>query len=143
MAQMVYDPETGAMIDKYDLYLKKKAAERMAMESGIEDMSGAPGPGVVESGGATAKQLNPDAKVAELQGATAKQEGIGSLATTAGMATANPYLTGAGLGLQALSMVQKQKNAQAAQQYQAEIQKYNARQQAIARMAQLGQSLKA
>lgn len=63
--------------------------------------------------------------------------------TGAGAATANPYLVGAGLGLTALSSITKGKNARAAQEYEAEIQKYNQRQQAIARMAQIGQGLKA
>lgn len=92
-----------------------------------------------------AESVDASKAVSELQGATGKQQDAAGMLTAAGAipSPASPYLVGAGLGLQALSMAQKQKNEQAAQKYQAEVQKYNARQAAIARMAQLGQSLKA
>lgn len=65
MAELVYDPETGKMISKYDLFIKNKMAKQVLgreMASGgvldesgdmteeIADESGGIAPGVVESG---------------------------------------------------------------------------------------------
>ena len=67
----------------------------------------------------------------------------GSGMTSMGMATASPYLVGAGLSVQALSSIQKGKNQREQNKYLAKVQQYNQRQDAISKMAQLGQSLKA
>jgi hypothetical protein len=67
----------------------------------------------------------------------------GMLGVGAKAGAANPYLLGAGLGISALSSIQKGKNQREQQKYQAELEKYNQRQQAIARMAQISQGLKA
>ena len=67
----------------------------------------------------------------------------GSGMTSAGMMSANPYLVGAGLGVTALSSIQKGKNQREQNRYLAEVQKYNAKQSAIEKMAQIGQGLKA
>jgi hypothetical protein len=71
------------------------------------------------------------------------EDALASGLTGAGMATMNPYLVGAGLGLTAMSSISKGKNARAAQEYESEVQKYQQRQSAIQRMAELGRGLKA
>ena len=63
--------------------------------------------------------------------------------TSAGMMKANPYLLGAGLGLSTISAVNKNKQEQAMNRYKAEVQKVNARQQAINNLASIGRGLKA
>lgn len=70
-------------------------------------------------------------------------DAAGSGMTSAGAASANPYLVAAGLGVSALSSIQKGKNQREQNRYAAEMQKYNARQSAINKMAQLGAGLKA
>lgn len=67
----------------------------------------------------------------------------GSGMTSAGMMSGQPWLVGAGLGVTALSSIQKGKNQREQNRYLAEVQKYNARQSAIQKMAQIGQGLKA
>lgn len=67
----------------------------------------------------------------------------GSGLMAGGAATANPYLVGAGLGLTAMSSITKGKNARSQQEYEAEVIKYNQRQAAIQRMAEIGKGLKA
>lgn len=67
----------------------------------------------------------------------------GSGMTSAGMMSANPYLVGAGLGVTALSSIQKGKNQREQNRYLAEMQKYQARQSSIEKMAQISQGLKA
>lgn len=73
-----------------------------------------------------------------------KMSKIGSMAATAGAipSPASPYLLGAGLGLQAMGMVQQGKQADRDAKYRAEVQKANARQAALDRLTQVGQSLK-
>lgn len=73
-----------------------------------------------------------------------KMSKIGSMAATAGAipSPASPYLLGAGLGLQAIGMVQQGKQADRDAKYRAEVQKANARQAALDRLTQVGQSLK-
>ena len=105
---------------------------------GVEDLSGEMQPGVVASGAATPAQMqqNTPAPTSELSQ-------LGSLATTGGAATANPYIAGAGLALQTAGMIQQAKQNQRNAQYTAEVNRVNARQQAINNMAQIGQGLKA
>jgi len=73
-----------------------------------------------------------------------KMSKIGSMAATAGAipSPASPYLMGAGLGLQAIGMVQQGKQADRDAKYRAEVQKANARQAALDKLTQVGQSLK-
>ena len=59
------------------------------------------------------------------------------------MASGEPIAMGAGMGLLALSSVNKAKQARAESRYLAEIRKQQARQEAINKMAQIGQNLKA
>lgn len=59
------------------------------------------------------------------------------------MASGNPYAMAAGLGLSAANSIVKGRNERAQQRYQAELEKINQRQQAISKMAQIGQGLRA
>ena len=55
----------------------------------------------------------------------------------------NPYAMGAGMALQTASAIKKGQNQRNQQRYLAEVEKANARQTAINKMAQIGQGLKA
>ena len=77
-----------------------------------------------------------------VSGGSAMDVGAGGL-TAAGMYSAQPWLVGAGLGLSALSSIQKGKNQREQNRYLAEVQKYEQRQNAYNKLAQLGQGLKA
>lgn len=68
---------------------------------------------------------------------------VGYGLTSAGMMSAQPWLVGAGLGVSALSSIQKGKNQREQNRYLAEMEKYTARQEAISKMAQIGAGLKA
>jgi len=59
------------------------------------------------------------------------------------MASGNPYAMAAGLGLSAANSIVKGRNERAQQRYEAELKKVNERQNAIAKMAQIGQGLRA
>jgi len=72
-----------------------------------------------------------------------KATALGGGLTTAGMATGNPWLMGAGLALSTASSIKQGQNQRAQQRYQAEIKKLQDRQDAINRLAQIGQGLKA
>lgn len=67
---------------------------------------------------------------------------LAKLMQAGGAAGANPYVAGAGVGLQALSMIQQGRQQERMNEYQNKVQKYNARQQALAQLAQIGQNLK-
>jgi hypothetical protein len=72
--------------------------------------------------GAGAKALQDPTMASQAQTNQASSlSNIGGAATTAGMASANPYLAGAGLTLQAIGMVDNAKR----QQEQAKIDAYN------------------
>jgi hypothetical protein len=68
---------------------------------------------------------------------------VAGVTTTSGAASGNPELAAAGLGLQAAGMIQQAKQAQRNAKYTAEVNKVNARQDAINKMAQVGQGLRA
>ncbi len=68
---------------------------------------------------------------------------LGAGLTAAGTATANPYLIGAGLVLSSAASINKSKNDRQQNRDLAEMQKYQARQQAIQNMASIGANLKA
>jgi hypothetical protein len=71
-----------------------------------------------------------------------KAQALGGGLTTMGMATANPWLVGGGLALSTAGAIKEGQNKRAQEQYQAEVQKLQDRQDAINRMAQIGQGLK-
>jgi hypothetical protein len=81
-----------------------------------------------------------------IQGMTQGQDkatALGGGLTTMGAATANPWLMGAGLALSTAGSIKQGQNQRAQQRYQAEIKKLQDRQDAINRLAQIGQGLKA
>lgn len=152
----IYDPATGEMISPYDEQYKTRLSSDMSFYSGVKDKSGAIEPGVVESGQVDSLAPAADSASASKGGMAAAAdvsktmqaggspiEMAGSGMTAAGMATANPYLVAAGLGTSAASSIMKGKNQREQNQYLAEVQKYNQRQNAINRMAQISQNLKA
>ena len=59
------------------------------------------------------------------------------------MMSKNPYMMGAGLGLKTLSAIGQKKQEQKQREYQAKVAAINARRDAINRLAQIGQSLRA
>jgi hypothetical protein len=76
-------------------------------------------------------------------GQTAIQGGnIEDVAAAGLMAAPNPKAKAAGLALMALSSVNKQKQQNQINKYNAEVARIKARQEAINRMAQIGQSLR-
>lgn len=103
-----------------------------------EDLSGSIGKGVVESGKISPEQM----AISPSQNPSAAS-GIGSKATQVGAMTGQPELMAAGLALQTMGGIQDRAQQQRNASYQAEVAKINARQQAIARMAQIGAGLKA
>lgn len=90
------------------------------------------------------------AQPVKMEAPSAKEGGISKLSKNAGLLSAagsipspaSPYLLGAGLGLQAMGMIQQGKQADRDAKYRAEVQKANARQEALNRLSQIGQSLK-
>ena len=162
MARMVFDPETGQMIDEYTLYFKKKkaadAAKNAMSSGGITDESGAIPAGQVESGkmsqedfmkksyeeGGLNEGLNKSTTSTDLtnSGMAAGQTAIQDVAAAGLMAAPHPAAKAAGLGLMALSSVNKQKQQNKINKYNAEVARIKARQEAINRMAQIGQSLR-
>ena len=96
------------------------------------------------------------APVAPAKELTGKEKGIGAAAQTAAqgggamdiiqqglMASGHPAAMGAGLGLAAANAIVQGRNKRAQERYDAEVKKINARQEAINKMAQLGQGLRA
>ena len=71
-----------------------------------------------------------------------KAQSLGGGLSTMGMATANPALVAGGLALSTAGAIKKGQNDRAQLQYQAEVQKLQDRQDAINRMAQIGQGLR-
>jgi hypothetical protein len=86
-----------------------------------------------------------DKKAGAVEGAkTLAGGGKASDAAAAGLiATGNPYAIGAGLALSTYSGIQKKKQEQKQNKYVAELQKAEARRDALNRLSQIGQSLKA
>lgn len=103
-----------------------------------EDLSGPIGEGVVESGKISPQQM----AISPTQNPSAAS-GAGSKVMAAGAITGQPELMAAGLALQTMGEIQNRAQQQKNASYQAEVAKINARQQAIARMAQIGAGLKA
>ena len=65
------------------------------------------------------------------------------VASTGLMASGHPYAVGAGLALQTINTINKRKQQQEQNRYIAELQKVQARQEAINKLAQIGQNLRA
>lgn len=86
-----------------------------------------------------------DYKAGGLKGAeTLAKGGSGTDAAAAAlMATGNPYAIAAGLGLTTLSTIEKKKQANKETKYKQEVAKAEARRDAINRLSQIGQGLKA
>jgi uncharacterized protein YjbJ (UPF0337 family) len=103
-----------------------------------EDLSGSIEKGVVESGKISPQQM----AISPTQNPSAAS-GAGSKVMAAGAMTGQPELMAAGLALQTMGGIQDRAQQQRNASYQAEVAKINARQQAIARMAQIGAGLKA
>lgn len=104
-----------------------------------EDLSGPIGEGVVESGKMSPEQM----AISPTQNNGGNISGMGSKATKVGAMTGQPELMAAGLALQTMGGIQDRAQNQRNAQYQAEVAKINARQNAINRMAQIGAGLKA
>lgn len=104
-----------------------------------EDLSGPIGEGVVESGKISPQQMD----ISPTQNNGGNIAGIGRKATQVGAMTGQPELMAAGMVLQTMGGIQDRAQNQRNAQYQAEVAKINARQNAINRMAQIGAGLKA
>ena len=136
---------------------------RLAQESslgGVEDLSGPIGEGKAQTNWLGQSNLTQNDAL-EAQNTSVGSEGsAGSGAMAAGktiaqggapedavaqglMMSGNPYAMGAGLALQTASGIKKGQNARAQQRYEAEVERVNARQNAINKMAQIGQGLRA
>ena len=78
-------------------------------------------------------------------GANSTQESADMLKLLAklGAGGANPWVAGAGLGLQAIGMIQQGKQREREMEYQNKLAQYNARQRQLENLAEIGRSLKA
>ena len=103
-----------------------------------EDLSGPLGEGVVAS-----KQISPEQMTVSPSQNPSTASNLGGKATSVGAMTGQPELMAAGLALQTMGGIQDRAQNQRNAQYQAEVAKINARQNAINRMAQIGAGLKA
>jgi len=125
----------------YDEYLQnKEAKKRLASEiesGGILDESGPIPSGVVESKKMSQSEF--DAASRQPGGANA---GLNTAADAA-MMFGGPKGMAIGLGLKTLQSVNQAKQQQRMNKYNAEVQRIQARQDAINRLAQIGQGLKA
>lgn len=143
--------------DRYDNYFLKKKMQ----SEGVEDLSGPMQDGVaktdwlgnsnltqndnVVSSNEASVGKTPDSKSAATAGAQALAQGGNAMdaGSAALMASGNPYAIGAGLGLTTISTINKNRQQQDQNRYLAEVQRVKARQDAIDRLAQIGQNLKA
>ena len=140
-----------------------KSFEDIGGMGGVVDLSGPIEPGVVESGKMTQNQFDvaskqeggANAALNNTSGMDYKAGGIGAAATLAKggsvgdalgtglVSTGNPYAVGAGLGLMALSSIQKAKQEQKQEEYKNKLAQVEARRSAIDRLAQIGQGMRA
>jgi hypothetical protein len=123
-------------------YVEKLKAMSAPKAQPMEEAQAEPTPGK-EAASGDGGAAGAKAVAESMKSGTDEAGAAGSGLMAIGGATANPYLVGAGLGLTAMSQISAGKNKRAAQEYESEIQKYNQRQAAIARMAQIGSGLKA
>ena len=103
------------------------------------DESGPIEKGVVESGKISPEQM----AISPTQNNGGNISGIGGKATQIGAVSGQPELMVAGKVLETMGGIQDRAQNQRNSVYQAEVAKINARQQAIARMYQIGAGLKA
>lgn len=150
MAKLSSDTAQGMGPDAFNEYYKQKMQERLASDASaygqmpVQDLSGPIEEGVVGSGKATSEQLQAARTPAGQQPPAANTTAqLAGALTTAGAATAQPELVAAGLALQTAGMIQQGKTNQENAKYVAEVNKINARQNAIDKMSQIGQGLRA
>lgn len=121
-----FNPTTGQMEfvpEKIDFSGSNPYAEQKATEPAIQT----PATKQLEAGTATKDS---------------KTDLLAKLLTGAGAASANPYIAGAGLVLQAAATIQDDKRQAAMDIYNAKVADYNARQQQYANLAQITQGLR-
>jgi hypothetical protein len=107
----------------------------------VQDLSGPTPESVI---GVGAGKVTPEQfKAARADPAENDKAKLANTLTTTGMATAQPELVAAGLALQTAGMIQQGKTNQESAKYVAEVNKINARQNAIDKMSQIGQGLRA
>lgn len=76
------------------------------------------------------------------QGSSASKVGQIALAAAPATGPAAPYVAGAGAGLMTIGMVQDARNAEAQAEYQAELQRWQAQNSAMDRLAQISKGFK-
>ena len=103
----------------------------------VEDLSGPIQPGVVESG----KTSQKDFQEARAQGTAG--EAAGEAGADALIAFGDPTMKAAGLGLKTAFKINEIKRQNQIDNYNAEVRRIQARQDAINQMAQIGRGLKA
>jgi hypothetical protein len=168
MANMIYDPESGRMVSPYEMAAKKRSQQLSPteMSAAAKAMPTVPEIQYDRAGGSTdasTDYLAMTAKEEQLQPLEAtpgdafdskgsaqaagnqlsKGAGIEDVASSALIASGNPYAMGAGLGLATLSGINKGEQANRDARYKAEVARINARQEAINKLAQISQGLKA
>jgi hypothetical protein len=104
--------------------------ENLTQNDGMDIPSAKPSPNYSGSGMAAANTMS--------QGGDPMD-----VASSAAMASGNPYAMGAALGLQTISSINKAKQQREQNKYVAEVQRVKARQDAIDRLASIGQNLRA
>lgn len=172
MSDRVYDPASGRYLTPYEVRMQTLASRDAAaplQSTTSTAKSGAIQPGVGQANltqnkgvtGLTGSEMeNTEVPAggsapsgAGAGGVSAAQtlasggspvDAAGSGLVAAGMASGmNPWLIGGGLALTAASSVMKGKQQREQQKYLAEVQKFEARQAALSKLASLGQGLKA
>lgn len=114
-----------------------ESLKKRMTDEGVEDLSGDIEPGMVESGKMTQRQFD----VASREPGGANQ-GLDTVADAA-IAFGGPKGAAIGLGLKTLQAVNESKRQQKLDRYKAEVARIQAKQDAINRLAQIGQGLKA
>lgn len=151
MARQVYDPTTDASADKYgpEIY-KQRVASRNQLEQevksgGVVDKSGPIGEGVGEEnltqneGPKAQGNYGAAAQMASQGASSGNAAGIASGGLMAyGAMSANPWLIGAGLGLQVLGQGEANKRQQQQAQREAYNQRIMQRQQIMQQIASQG-----
>lgn len=106
-------------------------------DEGVEDLSGDIQPGMVESGKMSQQQFD----------TASKQPGGANQAVGAGadalIMFGDPTMKAVGLGLKTVQAIDQAKQQQKMNKYKAEVARIQARQNAIDKLAQIGQGLKA
>jgi hypothetical protein len=147
MAKLSSGTAQGMGPDAFNEYYRQKMQERLASDASaygqqpVQDLSGPTPESVI---GVGAGKVTPEQfQAAQAPVAGNDKAALAGALTTTGMATAQPELVAAGLALQTAGMIQQGKTNQANAKYTAEVNKINARQNAIDKMSQIGQGLRA